>query len=58
MTWVWSGAGTNGDVEYRLLEDGGVFDVDPSTGFLSLSSTLDTELVSRYAALQGKPPVV
>lgn len=39
---------TNGDVVYELLEDGGVFDIDPSTGFLSLTSTLDTESISSY----------
>ena len=33
---------------YRLLEDGEVFDIDPSTGFLSLTSTLDTEAIPRY----------
>ena len=46
--------GTNGAVEYGLLEDGGVFDIDPSTGYLSLTSTLDTETTPRY--ILSSPP--
>ena len=40
--------GTNGAIVYSLLEDGGVFDIDPSTGYLSLTSTLDTETIPRF----------
>jgi hypothetical protein len=41
-------SGTNGAIEYDLLRDGGVFDIDPTTGFLSLASSLDTETTPRY----------
>ena len=39
---------TNGAVVYSLLENGGVFDISPSTGFLSLTATLDKETTPRY----------
>jgi hypothetical protein len=43
-----SDTSTNGAITYGLLENGGVFDIDPSTGYLSLSATLDTETTPRY----------
>ena len=42
-------SGTNGAIEYGLLRDGVVFDIDPTTGFLSLTSSLDTETTPRYS---------
>ncbi|CAI8003227.1 Protocadherin Fat 4 [Geodia barretti] len=41
-------SGTNGAIEYGLLRDGVVFDIDPTTGFLSLTSSLDTETTPSY----------
>ena len=48
---------TNGAVVYSLLENGGVFDISSSTGFLSLSATLDKETTPRYTTQSETPTV-